>query len=94
VNFFNLPVVRLKPVFLIGKILIRIRKMPFDFFLGHEEIMQLVVENSVNILDGDFVPALRADLFGGAGKDIHSLAATGQDRWLSRTVCAGGIRTQ
>src|ERR1017187_1217391 len=66
---------RLKPVLLVGKVLVRALKVGFDFFLGHEEIMQLVVENSLNILDGDFVPALRANVFGGAGKDIHLLAA-------------------
>jgi hypothetical protein len=38
--------------------------MPFDFFLGHGKFIQLVVENSINILDGDFVPALRADVLG------------------------------
>jgi hypothetical protein len=76
--------------------------MRFDLFLGHEKVMQLVVENPFNILNGDFVPALRADVFGGAGKDIHLLAAPtvkqpGEQmdglpsKWLLRLPCVHSV---
>ena len=44
VNFLNQPVVRLKPVFLVGEVLIRLLKVRLYLFLGDEIVMQFVVE--------------------------------------------------
>src|ERR1035441_1791111 len=64
----------------LGQVGVGAGKMGLNLVFGNEEILQFLLENGLDVHDGDFVAAFGADIFWRAGEHIHLGSASAKEQ--------------